>query len=82
MAPVPYLDWPADLFTAANISAIRSISLLIDKLKSDARFCACGCGFPHQMAVSGLDGEHGNRSIVWFRTTRCKSAYMERLSVH
>jgi hypothetical protein len=79
MAPLPYLNWPIDLFASLNATA----TLMIDKLKSDGLVCACGCGLPHNLAYSGLEGDHGYRTVVWFRTMRCKAAYlMERASVH
>ena len=83
MAPVPHLNWPADLFAAANIATIRSMSVLIDKTANDRWLCACGCGLPHNLAVSGLEGEPDDRNVVWFRTMSCKAVYtMRKKSVH
>ena len=79
MVPLPYLNWPLDLFASLNVPA----KLLTGQRKGDGMACACGCGLPHNLAVSGLEGDHGNRTVVWFRTMRCKAAYlMERASVH
>lgn len=71
MAPLPFLDWPADLFAAANAAAPRDTPMLI----VNETYCACGCNQRHNRAVSTLEDRGGERRVLWFRTIACKNQY-------
>jgi hypothetical protein len=71
MAPLPYLDWPPDLFAAAHAAA--AVSLVPRTLLANENICACGCNQQHNRAVSALEGDGDNRRVLWFRTISCKN---------
>jgi hypothetical protein len=75
---VPELNWPANLFAQPFLTANTTAPLIAGagKKSTDAQRCACGCGFNHNHAVSALEGEHGSRRVIWFRSMRCKSKYL------
>ena len=61
----PQLDWPTDLFAEANEAANAAARLPSrDKGRTDDRLCHCGCGLPHNFAVSRLTD---NRQVQWYR---------------
>jgi hypothetical protein len=72
MAPLPFLDWPPDLFAAAHAAAspVRPIQ------KSNENYCACGCNQRHNRAVSALEEDGGDRRVLWFRTIACKNRHI------
>lgn len=76
MAPVPYLNWPTDLFAQANTQS--TAPLLGHKKAASERICPCGCAMQHNMAVSALEGEHGHRRVIWLRTMHCKVVYLQK----
>jgi hypothetical protein len=71
MAPLPFLDWPPDLFAAAHAAA--AASLVPPMSPSNENKCACGCNQSHNRAVSAVIGESGDRRVLWFRTIACKN---------
>lgn len=73
MTLVVNLNWPTDLFAQANSTA----PLLKPIPPTNERICPCGCGMPHNMACSALEGEHGSRRVVWLRSMTCKTRYFE-----
>lgn len=39
----------------------------------DPNNCACGCGLPHNTAISSsFTKPNGYRGIFWYRTTKCQ----------
>jgi CXCXC repeat len=73
MAPLPFLDWPLDLFAAAHAAA-AALSPPRTPLFNEKN-CACGCNQKHNRAVSALEGEGDNRRVLWFRTIACKNKH-------
>ena len=73
MAPLPFLDWPPDLFAAAHAAVAASPAA--HTLPFNENNCACGCNLKHNRAVSAVDGEGGNRRVLWFRTIACKNKH-------
>lgn len=71
MMMLPALDWPKDLF------AVNSTAPLLKKIEASSA-CACGCGFPHHLAVSRVVGDVNSRRVFWYRTMRCKSKHMSK----
>jgi hypothetical protein len=75
MAPLPFLDWPPDLFAEAN--AARFIAPPVSRRpRSNEKICACGCNQRHNLAVSTLEENSGERRVLWFRTMGCKSKHL------
>lgn len=73
MAPLPYLDWPQDLFAAAHAAAAALPAPRTPRFNENN--CACGCNQKHNRAVSALEGESGNRRVLWFRSIACKNKH-------
>jgi len=73
MAPLPYLDWPTDLFAAAHAAAAALPAPRTPRFNENN--CACGCNQKHNRAVSALEGESGNRRVLWFRSIACKNKH-------
>jgi hypothetical protein len=73
MAPLPFLDWPADLFAEAHAAAAP---LIERKPRASGTFCTCGCNQKHNSAVSALEGDDGNQRVLWFRSIACKNRHM------
>ena len=74
MAPLPFLDWPVDLFAGANIAAKIATGRTPHALpRTNESNCACGCNQKHNRAVSGLAIEDDQRRVFWFRTMACKN---------
>ena len=71
MAPLPFLDWPPDLFAAAHAALAASASARTPTFNENN--CACGCNQKHNRAVSAVQGDGGNRRVLWFRTIACKN---------
>jgi hypothetical protein len=79
MMPVPYLPWPANLFSLPhlNVAADSTAPLMRHgKRPTDDHLCVCGCKKKHHMAVSGLEGESGVRRVLWFATMACKNKHL------
>jgi hypothetical protein len=72
MAPLPFLDWPPDLFAAAHAAAAPPVRQVPQVSENN---CACGCNQRHNQAVSGLEGDSGNRRVLWFRSIACKNKH-------
>ncbi len=49
---------------------------LLGQVKENKDWCACGCGQPHNTAVSSTvrlsDGSH---KVFWYRTTKCQAGH-------
>ena len=65
MAPLPFLDWPADLFARASTAA-PSPAAATRRAGETNR--ACGCNQRHDRAVSWLEDGDGARQALWFRS--------------
>lgn len=64
----PWVDWPSDPFASANTRAIGTAALLRDgKRRIDDHLCQCGCGLPHNHAVSRLITIDEDRHVLWYR---------------
>lgn len=72
MMMMPALDWGKGLAVNTPSSPGPSSPRKVDTSK-----CACGCGFSHNSAVSGLEGDSSARRVLWFRTMRCKNKYFK-----
>jgi hypothetical protein len=66
MMRLPTLDWSPDLFIAKE-------GFL------DERLCACGCGRPHNNAVSRVVEGRAGKRIFWYRTRSCRNKHKGRL---
>jgi hypothetical protein len=75
MAPLPFLDWPPDLFAEAHAVRFTAPGVSL-KQRSNENICACGCNQRHNRAVSRLEDKGGDRRVVWFRTIGCKNKYL------
>lgn len=73
MAPLPFLDWPADLFARAHAAAPLTAAA---KRKNSDTNCACGCNQRHNRAVSWLEDDDGARHVLWFRSIACMNKHM------
>ena len=73
MAPLPFLDWPADLFARAHAVATPPATA---KRRGSGTKCACGCNQRHNRAVSWLEDDDGVRQVVWFRSVACMNKHM------
>ena len=73
MAPLPFLDWPADLFARAHAA---SLSRVTAKPRTSETNCACGCNQKHNTAVSWLEDDDGTRRVIWFRSIACMNKHM------
>jgi len=73
MAPLPFLDWPPDLFAAAHAAVEAAPAPRTLRFNENNR--ACGCNQKHYRAVSAVEGEDGNRRVLWFRTIGCKNRH-------
>ena len=62
MMRLPTADCPTDLFGANDRSC-------------DARLCACGCGNPHNNAVSRVVEGQTGKKILWYRTMNCRNKH-------
>jgi hypothetical protein len=84
MLPVPDLNWPATLFSLPYLNEASNTTAPLfagaGKKTLGDHLCACGCKLPHKTAVSGLEGNHGHRRVLWFATMRCKSKYLGLVS--
>ena len=69
MAPLPFLDWPTDLFAEAHASGARMVSQVPPRVS--IMKCACGCNQSHNRAVSRVTGEADARRVLWFRSIAC-----------
>lgn len=75
MLMLPALDWRPDLFEDIVSQNRDTTAPLFAPKRVDTASCGCGCGIKHNHAVSGLEGEHGSRRVVWFRTIGCKNKH-------
>lgn len=78
MPRVPDLNWPRQLYALPYdaVAAHTTAPLKQGKARTGDHLCACGCKQKHHMAVSGLEGEHGFRRVLWFATMRCKNRHL------
>lgn len=69
MERVPNLPWPHNLFAQPMLTVDSTAPLLRigGRKELGDNLCACGCKLPHNFAVSRLVGEHGSRTILWYR---------------
>jgi hypothetical protein len=75
VAPLPFLDWPIDLFARAN-AAVRATPPTSIRRRRIEKNCTCGCNQKHNLAVSAVEEEDGQRRVLWFRTIACRNRHM------
>ena len=75
VAPLPFLDWPTDLFARANAVA-RATPPANTRRRRNEKNCVCGCNQQHNQAVSAVENENGQRRVLWFRTMACRNKHM------
>ena len=75
---VPMLNWQPDLFAADNVvEKTPSVKPKVRLAPED--MCKCGCGLPHNNAVSRVVqvdvGWSNVRQVIWFYSMRCKDKW-------